>query len=116
MRLKNFCFLVVCLFLISCNNNKLNNDANKNNVNRLNPTLMVFPSDALLKRLDCIKELENQGITSYDRNYAKSFIQDSELKFVIASIDEAFTKANYPLENLEQQLKQINNEKASGCL
>ncbi len=82
-----------------------------NGVNQSNPALMVIPSDALLKRLGCLKEIENQGTTSYARDYNKAFVNDSELKFVFASIEETFSKAGYPLENLEQQLKSINNEK-----
>lgn len=77
---------------------------------------MVFPSDALLKRLGCIKEIKNQGTTSYQRDYSKSCIQDSELKFVIASVEESFSKIGYPLENLEQQLKQITNENAMDAM
>lgn len=83
-----------------------------NAIDQTNPALMVMPSDALLKRLGCLKQIENQGLISYERNFDKAFINDSELKFVIASIEEAFSKAGYPLENLEQQLKSINNEKA----
>jgi len=49
-------------------------------------------------------------VASYSRDYKKAFIQDSELKFVIASVEESFAKVGYPLENLEQQLKQIDNE------
>ncbi len=108
--------LIAILFLTSCNGKKMNDGATSHGVNQLNPTLMVFPSDALLKRLGCVKEVENQGITSYERNYSTAFIQDSELKFVIASIEESFSKANYPLENLEQQLKQITNEKAMDAM
>jgi hypothetical protein len=104
------------MLTVACNNNSVIENNNNADVNQYNPTLMVLPSDALLKRLGCIKDVENQGTTSYDRNYSKAFIQDSELKFVIASIEETFSKANFPLENLEQQLKQINNEKAMDAM
>ena len=110
--------------IVSCgsgNNNKelkpsfseASNMTNEGNaIDQTNPTLMVFPSDALLKRLGCLKEVQNQGLTSYQRNYNNAFIKDSELKFVIATIEEHFSTIGYPLENLEQQLKQITNEKA----
>ena len=39
-----------------------------NAINQTNPALMVIPSDALLKRLGCLKEIENQGTTSYERS------------------------------------------------
>ena len=111
MKTKRLIYILIAFLLFSCNNRNINDGNKKDNVNLLNPTLMIFPSDALLKRLGCLKEVENQGTTSYDRNYSKAFIQDSELKFVIASIEESFSKSNYPLENLEQNLKQINDSK-----
>ena len=76
------------------------------------PSIMVVPSDAMLKRMQCLKEIENQGTVSYSRDYASSFIKDSELKFVIAEIEGQFSTKGFPLENLEQTLKMINNNNA----
>lgn len=73
------------------------------------PTLMVVPSDGLLKRLNCLKSIENQGITAYTRDYKSALINDGNLKFVIAAIEEEFANVGYPLENLEQQLKMVDN-------
>jgi hypothetical protein len=114
-------FLFFCAIGFSmCNsgNGKLtdNNVTQRNenepvNVNeQQKPTLMVLPSDALLQRLTCIKTIDNQGITSYQRDYQKAFIKDSELKFVIAEIQSQFIHLGFPLEDLEQSLKSINNE------
>ncbi len=123
--MKQLIFLLSVITLVSCNsNNKLTPTESEskssvtegNNIDQTNPTLMVFPSDALLKRLGCIKEIENQGLVSYSRNYNKAFIQDSELKFVIASVEESFAKVGYPLENLEQQLKQIANDNSMDAM
>lgn len=76
------------------------------------PSIMVIPSDALLKRIDCLSEMDNQGVTAYVRDYSKSFVQESELRFVIAGIEEEFSKKGFSLENLEQTLKQIGNNNA----
>jgi hypothetical protein len=73
---------------------------------------MVIPSDAMLKRMNCLAEVDNQGVTSYARDYAKSFIKDSELKFVVAEIEGQFSAKGFPLENLEQTLKMIGNNNA----
>lgn len=121
-----FCPLIY-LFLISCGSegNKGLKPTEKeseglqtegNAIDQTNPTLMVFPSDALLKRLGCISQIENQGTVCYSRDFNKVFMQDSELKFVIASIEESFANAGYPLENLEQQLKQIANENSMDAM
>ena len=76
------------------------------------PSVMVIPSDAMLKRMNCLAEVDNQGVTSYARDYAKSFIKDSELKFVVAEIEGQFSAKGFPLENLEQTLKMIGNNNA----
>jgi len=90
------------------------NENEKVNVNeQQKPTLMVLPSDALLQRLGCLKSFDNQGITSYQRDYQKAFIKDSELKFVISEIQSQFIRVGFPLEDLEQSLKSISNELAS---
>ncbi|MEC8968460.1 MAG: DUF6175 family protein [Bacteroidota bacterium] len=76
------------------------------------PSILVVPSDALLKRLNCLTEINNQGVSAYSRDYSKSFIQDSELRFVIAGIEQEFSNKGFPLENLEQTLKLISNNNA----
>ena len=76
------------------------------------PSVMVIPSDALLNRNNCLSEINNQGVTAYVREYSKSFIQDSELRFVIAGIEEEFSNKGFSLENLEQTLKLISNNNA----
>ena len=76
------------------------------------PTLMVIPSDGLLQGLGCLSTIDNQGVTSYVRDYNKALINSSDLKFIIAAIEEEFADVGYPLENLEQSLKMIVNENA----
>jgi len=77
------------------------------------PTLMVFPSDAMLERLGLLREVENQGTISYQRDYQAAFIKNPDLKFAIAAIQEEFSKVGFPLEDMEQQLKQIANTNAA---
>lgn len=105
--------LVFITLAISCNTNNVINVASQSTIERSKPSLMVFPSDAMLKRMSCISEIDNQGTISYIRDYKKAYINDSKLKFVIASIEELFAKNGYPIENLEQQLKQLDNENAT---
>lgn len=125
---KLFFFLFCYVFIISCGSNQRENSLKPtekeseslktegNAIDQTNPTLMVFPSDALLKRLGCINQIENQGTVCYSRDFNKVFIQDSELKFVIASVEECFSKIGYPMENLEQQLKQITNDNSMDAM
>ncbi len=116
------CLFCLSLFMVSCgggNGSLMPNDSEvsskKQGANALTqsmPTIMVFPSDAMLQRLGYLKEVENQGIVSYDRNYQQAFIKNADLKFAIAALEEEFAKAGFPLENMEQQLKQIANNNA----
>ena len=71
------------------------------------PSVMVFPSDGMLKRLGYLKEKKIQGVVGYDRQYQQALIDDQSLKFAIAVIEEEFAKVGFPLDNLEQTLKQI---------
>ena len=117
--------LISSILLISCGNSgsesnsmiPTNRDSESfkkeaNAINQSMPSVMVVPSDAMLKRMNCIKEIDNQGVTSYSRDYAKSFIQDSELKFVVAEIEGQFSAKGFPLENMEQTLKMIGSNNA----
>jgi len=104
-----------CLIILSCNSSSTDKNlksGTKDIIGQTKPALMVFPSDALLKRINCLTEVDNQGTLGYIRDYKKSFTTDSELKLIIASIEELFAKNGYPIENLEQQLKQIETENA----
>jgi hypothetical protein len=77
------------------------------------PTIMIIPSDNLLNRLGCIdKSVVNQGEQIYNRNYQKAFIEDGSLKFIISGIQGKFAERGFPLVDLEQKLKQIQDEQA----
>ena len=109
--------LILFLFLFSCSSgdNNMIPSANgltkkeSNAITKSLPSVIVIPSDALLKRLGCLSSVDNQGVNSFIRDYANSFVKSSELRFVIAEIEGQFAKKGFPLENLEQTLKQLNN-------
>jgi hypothetical protein len=112
-----FIFMVVLIGNFnSCGDDSFKSKNTETIKHQLSPTLMIFPSDALLKRLGCIDEIENQGTISYKRNYGKALIEDSDLKFAIASVEESFSSNGYPMENLEQQLKQIDNDNSMDAM
>jgi len=114
------CFVIISMalaFFTSCGGNSgenklLSNKDQANAITQSMPTIMVFPSDAMLQRMGCLKVIENQGTTSYERNYQNAFIKNKDIKFAIAAIQEEFAKAGFAMEDMEQQLKQINNNNA----
>ncbi len=123
--LLNIALLAIILFSFwSCGNGSENKSLNpsdqqveaakesNNAINQSLPTLMIFPSDGMLERMGFLKPIENQGTTSYQRDYQQAFIKNPDLKFAIAAIQEEFAKIGFPMEDMEQQLKQISNSDA----
>jgi hypothetical protein len=124
-----FCFVLLIallgIFFNSCGNKSNSSDGLmpsdsqvddakqvSNSLTQSLPTLMVFPSDGMLERMGLLKAVENQGTTSYQRDYQQAFIKNPDLKFAIAAIQEEFAKNGFAMEDMEQQLKQISNNNA----
>lgn len=77
------------------------------------PSIMIIPSDNQLKRLNCLDDTTmNQGQQVFIRHYQRAFVNHAELKFVINAIAGKFADRGFPLESMEQSLKQIQNNKA----
>ena len=110
--MKNILLLVVSVILFSCSNSELPESGENNANSQSMPTIMVFPSDALLLNMGFLREIHNQGTTSYQRDYQQAFIKNPNVKFAIASLQEEFAKNGFRLEDMEQQLKQITNNNA----
>ena len=83
-----------------------------NAISQSMPSIMVLPSDGLLQRLGYLEQRDSDGVTQYVRDYQGAFINDAELKFAVAAIQEDFANIGFPLEDLEQQLKNLQNANA----
>jgi hypothetical protein len=106
-----FAIINLVLVLFSCGED-LPQAGESNALSQTMPTIMVFPSDALLLNMGFLREVENQGIKSYQRDYQQAFIKNPDVKFAIASLQEEFAKNGFRLEDMEQQLKQLTNNNA----
>jgi len=118
--------LVVAVCLSACGNDTTNTSDSlmpsasevsskkrtENAISQSLPSLIVFPSDGMLKRLGFLKEVSNQGVVSYDRQYQQAFVNSESMKFAVAVLEEEFAKVGFPLEDLEQVLKQIASNTA----
>ena len=101
--------LVLCSLLlvcVSCNQGGKSVDVNT----QQKPRLLVMPSDQLLQNFSKIKTEDAQGKTIYIRDYPGYLLADNDSKFIISTIQNKFTQFGYPLNDLEQTLKQINDQ------
>lgn len=109
MCLKNFfTYSVVAMFIasfMSCSTKNKNSDV----IKQAKPTIMVFPSDNLLKKHGALKKEIANGADLYIRDYNAYLVQDKNSKAAISIIQKAFIEAGYPLNDLDKNLKQLND-------
>lgn len=76
------------------------------------PTIMILPSDALVKRLGYLQRIEVDGRMRTVQDYEQLLIDESELRLAISQIQERFAERGFPLKDLEFSLKSINTQEA----
>lgn len=84
-----------------------------NAVEQARPTIMVLPSDNLLKEYKSLTTENIDGRNVNIRDYGKYLLANPDNKAAISAIQDAFVQVNYPLQDLEQTLKQLENQEAS---
>ncbi len=89
----------------------VNSDVNA--IQQALPTLMVLPSDNLLQRAGCLKTERVNGRDCIVRNYGNFFTNNTDFKNILSSIQSEFVSKNYPLQDLEQMLKQLDTQSAT---
>jgi len=82
----------------------------------MKPELMVFPSENWCIKNGYYTEVENMGETLKVPNYRQALQESTDLKMAIAKINDLFAKRGFPLEDLEQTLKNIEQERAEDGL
>lgn len=90
------CALVVALVSISAN--------------AAPPRLMVLPDKTWCKAHNFVKAEERQGKTRYIEQYEEAFMDNSDLKNVITTINKLFSERGFPLENAEAALSNHDEE------
>ena len=76
------------------------------------PTLMVLPSDNLMKDCGALTTQTVNGKSVIMRDYNKFFTSNKDNKAIISVIQNAFVQVNYPIQDLEQTLKQLETQEA----
>lgn len=124
--LKSVSLIAIALFVASCGNNNSNKSLAEgasgdivayensavNAIQQALPTLMVLPSDNLLKSSGALTTETVNGKTVNIRDYNKFFTSNKDNKAIISVIQNAFVQVNYPIQDLEQTLKQLETQEA----
>ena len=123
MRLLSILLITITLFTSSCADNKedeskltttkvVPDDVNTAvNVNeQAKPNLIVIPSDELLQKFGMLKQQDAQGKAIYIRDFKGYLLKDPNAKFIISTIQSSFIKVGFPLNDLEQTLKSLDDQ------
>ncbi len=80
------------------------------------PELMVFPSDVWCINNGYYTEVENMGTTEKVPNYKQALQESVELKLAIAKINDLMAERQFPLQSLEQAIKNVEQRRAEDNL
>lgn len=80
------------------------------------PTVMVVPSDAWCMQNGYGKTIDVMDQPTFVPDYRAAFQRNMDLKLAIAKLGELMADRGFPLENMEQALKQIDLENAEQML
>jgi hypothetical protein len=76
------------------------------------PTLMILPSDNWCEQRYFMTEFDNQGTKQKVPNYKQAFQEDTEIGQVISKIGSLMIDRSFPLKDVEQELKAIEQRAA----
>lgn len=108
MKTKFLAILAMVVALASCGGGGTSTTVDVKQTQK--PTMLVLPSDQLMQRFGCIRTEVSLGKQLQVRDYNSYLLTDPDAKFIIASIQSAFIEFGYPLNDLEQTLKSINDQ------
>lgn len=83
---------------------------------QIKPELMVFPSDVWCINNGYYTEVENMGTTEKVPNYKQALQESVELKLAIAKINDLMAERQFPLQSLEQAIKNVEQRRAEDNL
>ncbi len=74
------------------------------------PKLMVVPADAWCIRNGFVLEFDNMGTYEQIPNYKAAMQYSSDMRAMIASMGDFMQKEDFPIESLEQALKNVESD------
>ena len=117
----------MAMALASCGGNKQGNgltegasgdlesyeNSDVNAVEQARPTIMVIPGDQTLQNFKCLKTERANGRDYILRDYKKYLLKDDRAKRIISTIQNEFNAQNFPLNDFEQTLKQLDTQETT---
>ena len=76
------------------------------------PTIMVFPSETWCAKRGYMQTYDNQGTAVKQPDYQRALQEDMDLKLAIAKINNLMTDRGFPLQVLEEVLRNLQREEA----
>ena len=117
---------LVVLAMTSCGGNKGGNLAegasgdmeayesgDVNAIEQARPTIMVIPGDQTLQNFKCLTTQKANGRDYILRDYKKYLLKDDRAKRIISTIQDEFNAQDFPLNDFEQTLKQLDTQEAT---
>lgn len=125
--IKFFGAAIVALTLAGCGGNKQSNgladgatgdmeayeSSDVNAIVQALPQIMVIPGDQTLQNFKCLKTERANGREYIIRDYRNYMLKDDRARRIISAIQTAFNNQNYPLNDFEQTLKQLDTQEAT---
>lgn len=83
-----------------------------NAIEQARPTIMVIPGDQTLQNFKTLKTERVNGREYIIRDYKKYLLKDDRARRIISTIQDAFNAQDFPLNDFEQTLKQLDTQEA----
>lgn len=81
------------------------------------PIIMVIPSDIYCNREGYVTTYQDEsGNTRTAADYSKAFISDENMRLAISELSRIMADRGFPLKDLEQTLKNMENQQAEASL
>jgi hypothetical protein len=80
------------------------------------PTIMIVPALIWMNERGYTQKFENQGKTETAPDYAKAFLENSEIKIVINKMQEMMNARSFPTKDLEAALNTLKSEAAEDAM
>lgn len=119
----SFLALIICIISCSGGSKKslaeratASGDYESEDVNAIQqalPTVMVLPNDNLLEEYNALQTKTYDGRKFILRDYQEYLLANNDNQQILSTIQGVFADLNYPLNDLEQTLKQLSTQEAT---